>query len=176
MIHHNICWQCLYKLWREVWICFIADELKNSWSFVWDQFVRLTFWEGVYLRNYESDGAWTRLDLLNEVPLVAFQRHALYFELWRFPWETSKWETRRAAIVEKKSTGWLFPGYVLITWNSVKNRSSRMFMYIQTDVWMLTFPLHSVVDCVPNSESLYKGPLTASQTGGVGSSLHLLLL
>lgn len=23
-----------------------------------------------------------------------------------------------------------------------------MFIYIQTDVWMLTFPLHSVVDCV----------------------------
>lgn len=51
-----------------------------------------------------------------------------------------------------------------------------MFTYIQTDVWMLTFPWHNLVDCVPNSESLYKGPLTASQTGGVGSSLHLLLL
>lgn len=85
----------------------------------------------VYLGNYESDGAWKGLDLVNGVPMAAFQRLALYSELWWFPWETSKQEARRVAIVEK-SCGWLFPGNVLTTWNSVKNRSSRIFMHIQT--------------------------------------------
>lgn len=173
MIHHNVCWQCHYDLRRELGMCFIADELIISWSFVWDQFVILgssllgELWKWWCLKKFG-------------VPMVAFQRHALYFELWRFPWETSKWETRRVAVVEKKSCGWLFPGNVLITWNSVrksvKNRRSRMFISLQTDVWTLTFSLHSVVDCVPNSASLYKGPLTASQTGGLGSFLHFLLL
>lgn len=165
------------------WNVFHCRWINHLLSFVWDEFVKLTFWGAVFLENYESDGAWRGL----EFPWLHFKDMLYILNYDGFHGKHQNEKQEEWQLWKKRAVDGFFQEItwnVLITWNSVrnsvrnpvKNRSSRMFMYIQTDVWVLTFPLHSVVDCVPNSESLYKGPLTASQTGGVGSSLHLLLL